>query len=146
MGKKRSSVILESPVFCLLKHQVLDLDAFFSLAGYERLSKDGKMNLLRGGFFKVWLLWSVPRFLSPSRQQLVLNENVSLSFSELSGVYSVEFVRGLFDFAHNWSSLGLNDAEVGLCAGIVLSTMSQTPGLYLCLCMHWVLFKQWVFL
>ncbi|XP_046360675.1 ecdysone-induced protein 78C-like [Haliotis cracherodii] len=92
--------------------------------GFSELSQDDQLILIKTGFFEIWLT-RMARMFNKEENSVTFEDGSIIPKDELDVVYSPEFVSSMFDVAASFNVLNLNDTEVGLFTGIVLSSADR---------------------
>lgn len=98
--------------------------------GFLDLVQDDQLILIKAGFFEVWLV-HVSRgvVMGPPQDTLTFSDGTYLIRQQLELMFDHEFVSAMFNFFVAFSSLQLNDTEIGLFSAVVLLT-NERNGLY----------------
>ncbi|XP_018015662.1 ecdysone-induced protein 78C isoform X3 [Hyalella azteca] len=91
------------------------------LTGFSSLGQDIQLNLIKGGFFELWLT-RVSRVTSSLDNTLTFADGSYVTRHHLNLIFDVDFVDSLFNFAASFNSLGLHDTGIGLFSAAVLFT------------------------
>lgn len=92
--------------------------------GFPEIAQDNQLILIKAGFFEIWLT-RISRMFSLTDRTLVFADGSIIAQEHLEIIYSPDFVKAMFEYAHTFSQLSLNDTEIGLLTGIILATSDR---------------------
>ncbi|KAI0228750.1 Ecdysone-induced protein 78C [Lamellibrachia satsuma] len=92
--------------------------------GFHDLSQDDQLILIKSGFFEIWLTRMTHMF-DHSDLSITFDDGSIIQKKQLDAVYSSNLMDMVFNFAHTFSQLLLNDTEIGLFTAIVLVTADR---------------------